>query len=224
MQKEYYAELLRSPLWQKKRLEIMQRDNFTCCKCGSSDKELQVHHIKYRDGLKPWEYEDYELITLCNDCHNEEHGIVKKIKPQIGEVYKLYHGDSENLMLCYSVNYSKKKVYLLGLDDLSSTNTTWFEAIPMDVFEYRCILYRDFWDYSFSDENYWQEQLCRSLVDLYTEYKFNRMANQIFNGFTYTDGAVKDYARGKVVEIVNKNRTLYELFSNILNEYKNAND
>ena len=64
---------LRSPLWQKKRLEIMQRDNFTCCKCGCTHKELQVHHIKYIKGRKPWEYDNEDLITLCNDCHERHH-------------------------------------------------------------------------------------------------------------------------------------------------------
>lgn len=70
--KETYAELLKNPLWQKKRLEIMQRDNFTCQHCGYQDKELQVHHRVYHKGAKPWEYEDSELITLCCDCHEEE--------------------------------------------------------------------------------------------------------------------------------------------------------
>ena len=29
-----YSEQLKSPKWQKKRLEIMQRDKFTCQLCG----------------------------------------------------------------------------------------------------------------------------------------------------------------------------------------------
>lgn len=70
--KKTYSELLRSPLWQKKRLEIMQRDDFACQHCGSEDNELQVHHLVYHKGAKPWEYDNSELITLCSHCHEVE--------------------------------------------------------------------------------------------------------------------------------------------------------
>ena len=70
--KKNYSELLRSPLWQKKRLKILERDGFTCQHCGSRERELQVHHRVYHKGAKPWEYDDSELITLCNQCHEVE--------------------------------------------------------------------------------------------------------------------------------------------------------
>ena len=70
--KKTYSELLRSPLWQKKRLKIMERDDFTCQHCGCKERELQVHHRIYHRGAKPWEYDDSELITLCNQCHEAE--------------------------------------------------------------------------------------------------------------------------------------------------------
>lgn len=67
-----YTEELKSPLWQKKRLEIMQRDKFTCQHCGRKDKSLHIHHLIYHKGLKPYEYQDEELITLCDRCHECE--------------------------------------------------------------------------------------------------------------------------------------------------------
>ena len=70
--KKTYSELLRSPLWQKKRLKILERDDFTCQHCGSKERELQVHHRVYHKGAMPWEYDDSELITLCNQCHEVE--------------------------------------------------------------------------------------------------------------------------------------------------------
>jgi 5-methylcytosine-specific restriction endonuclease McrA len=71
----------KSPLWQRKRLEIMQRDNFTCQSCFSKDATLNVHHtIPYKASAKPWEYEDDELITLCEDCHSQISEDIKKIK------------------------------------------------------------------------------------------------------------------------------------------------
>ena len=70
--KKTYSELLRSPLWQKKRLKILERDDYTCQHCGCKERELQVHHRVYHRGAKPWEYDDSELITLCNRCHEIE--------------------------------------------------------------------------------------------------------------------------------------------------------
>ena len=63
-----YAEKLRSPRWQKKRLEILERDHWACVCCGSTDKNLQVHHAVYRK-IDPWDYPNHLLQTLCFDCH-----------------------------------------------------------------------------------------------------------------------------------------------------------
>jgi 5-methylcytosine-specific restriction endonuclease McrA len=69
MEKSDFFAQYKSPLWQRKRLEIMERDNFKCCDCQSDDKTLNVHHKYYIYGKKPWEYADGILITLCEDCH-----------------------------------------------------------------------------------------------------------------------------------------------------------
>jgi hypothetical protein len=67
-----YGEKLKSPEWQKKRLEILQRDNFTCTMCGSKEKQLHVHHKVYIYKNEPWDYENDFFTTLCIDCHEEE--------------------------------------------------------------------------------------------------------------------------------------------------------
>lgn len=72
MKKKTYSELLSDPRWQKKRLEIMQRDNFTCQHCGCTTQALHVHHKYYNSSL-PWEYPDNAYITLCEHCHALEH-------------------------------------------------------------------------------------------------------------------------------------------------------
>ncbi len=64
-----YSEKLRDPRWQKKRLEIMDRDGFKCRDCGSKTETLNVHHAFYRKGAQPWEYENESLITVCQPCH-----------------------------------------------------------------------------------------------------------------------------------------------------------
>lgn len=66
-----YAEKLRDPRWQKKRLEIMERDGFVCRECGDKASTLNVHHGYYARGRSPWEYPDHHLVTLCEACHQE---------------------------------------------------------------------------------------------------------------------------------------------------------
>lgn len=85
-----YEDLLKDPRWQKRRLEIMQRDNFTCQRCGVGLDDgipLNVHHLVYRR-CYPWEYYDYELVTLCENCHKDSHkkqpeAIVEKVQQEV---------------------------------------------------------------------------------------------------------------------------------------------
>lgn len=69
-----YADALKSPRWQRKRLEIMKRDNFECQHCGDKESQLHVHHRRYLNNKMPWEYDDIYLITLCDSCHAKQHG------------------------------------------------------------------------------------------------------------------------------------------------------
>lgn len=64
-----YWKKLKDPRWQKKRLEAMERDDWKCVMCGSSNDTLNVHHVLYKKGAEPWEYEAKALKTLCEKCH-----------------------------------------------------------------------------------------------------------------------------------------------------------
>jgi 5-methylcytosine-specific restriction endonuclease McrA len=64
-----YSEKLKDPRWQKKRLEILSRDNWTCQCCQAKDKQLHVHHKSYVWGKDPWDSPDDQLETLCDACH-----------------------------------------------------------------------------------------------------------------------------------------------------------
>lgn len=64
-----YAQKLLDPRWQRKRLEILNRDDFTCQCCYSKENTLHVHHALYLKGRDPWEYENTLLVTYCEDCH-----------------------------------------------------------------------------------------------------------------------------------------------------------
>lgn len=67
------------PQWQKKRLEIMERDNFECVVCGDKKSTLHVHHSHYIKGKKVWEYSNCTFMTLCESCHKAEHEEIKQI-------------------------------------------------------------------------------------------------------------------------------------------------
>lgn len=67
-----YSEKLLDPRWQRRRLEILSRDDFTCRHCESKTRTLHVHHRYYITGREPWEYPDVALETLCTDCHGME--------------------------------------------------------------------------------------------------------------------------------------------------------
>ena len=66
-----YLEQLQHPMWQKKRLEILERDHYTCQICSGKHVQLQLHHKYYdRDLLKlAWDYPNNVFQTLCKDCH-----------------------------------------------------------------------------------------------------------------------------------------------------------
>lgn len=61
------------PNWQRMRLLIMMRDNFSCKKCGAKNKMLHIHHLKYVKDCYIWEVPPEYLITLCEKCHNKKH-------------------------------------------------------------------------------------------------------------------------------------------------------
>lgn len=64
-----YKEKLTDPRWQKKRLKVLQRDDWSCRYCQSKEKSLHVHHLKYQNN--PWDIDDKYLITLCGECHEK---------------------------------------------------------------------------------------------------------------------------------------------------------
>jgi hypothetical protein len=79
-----YTEKLKDPRWQKKRLQIMERDNFTCQKCESTTETLNVHHRHYRKGADPWDYEDWVFQTLCQPCHEKTSRLLQSLNEQVG--------------------------------------------------------------------------------------------------------------------------------------------
>lgn len=78
-----YQQQIKHPNWQKKRLEVLEANNFQCKNCEAKEQELHVHHPFYRRGAMIWEYETHELECLCHKCHKETHAIDERIKKRL---------------------------------------------------------------------------------------------------------------------------------------------
>lgn len=98
-----YSDKLKSPKWQKKRLEILNLRGFKCELCKNEEQELHVHHRFYIKGRKPWEYDNDVFQVLCSDCHEKEHSknnkesIPSKLKPIIKTLDNFSIGELEEL-------------------------------------------------------------------------------------------------------------------------------
>jgi hypothetical protein len=75
-----YSEKLKDPRWQRRRLEIMQRDDFTCLRCEEAENTLHVHHLYYVSGREPWDYPLWSYQTLCEKCHKETREIPENLE------------------------------------------------------------------------------------------------------------------------------------------------
>ncbi len=114
-----YAEDLKSVEWQKKRLSILTRDNWTCQLCKDKDTQFHIHHQFYLKDKKAWEYEDADLITYCKHCHALVE-IIKSIKEiqAVLQVLKYTRNketviyaivtDIQNQTLCCLFNYDER--------------------------------------------------------------------------------------------------------------------
>ncbi|WP_461367237.1 HNH endonuclease [Candidatus Darwinibacter acetoxidans] len=70
------GKFYKSSAWEKKRLEILERDNHECQRCkdaGGYSKGNVVHHIKHLDDRPDLALEDDNLMTVCEACHNALH-------------------------------------------------------------------------------------------------------------------------------------------------------
>ena len=102
-----YSELLKDPRWQKRRLEILNANNFTCECCGDKETTLHIHHITYH-GL-PWEASDDMMQCVCADCHYILEDIKKISKFIFYEYgYKIYDQGKKLYMIAIVLEESVK--------------------------------------------------------------------------------------------------------------------
>jgi hypothetical protein len=92
MSKLNYYDKLKSPKWQKKRLETLEDRGFQCEWCGDEENQLHIHHPYYKKGADPWEYDIDELRCLCEKCHQEFHKEEKRFD-DLANKLKSYNRD-----------------------------------------------------------------------------------------------------------------------------------
>lgn len=81
-----FAEQIKHPNWQRKRLEVLDDAGFECENCGEKDVTLNVHHKQYIKGRMYWEYQRHELECLCAVCHKDHHAAQDGFKEVMAEV------------------------------------------------------------------------------------------------------------------------------------------
>ena len=69
-----YKDQLEDPNWKAFRSFIFKVRGTKCEICGSK-KNLQIHHPRYQENCKAWEYTCKDVIVVCDDCHKKIHGI-----------------------------------------------------------------------------------------------------------------------------------------------------
>ena len=87
-----YSEKLKDIRWQKKRLQVMERDGWKCRDCGAEGETLHVHHCHYEKG-GPWETPDNLLMTLCADCHEVRQGLENDARRMLALITARHEGD-----------------------------------------------------------------------------------------------------------------------------------
>jgi hypothetical protein len=125
MIKKTYSEKLLDPRWQKKRLEILQRDNWTCRMCEETKLTLHIHHDKYC-GSNPWEIDSKFLKTICRNCHmiihhvkSMESGVVIHIEKKDGVLpnyeYEVYLKTIKNNGIAfYKITENNEAEFVFG--------------------------------------------------------------------------------------------------------------
>lgn len=99
-----YQSKLKSPHWQKKRLQVLNRDKWRCKLCKDEETTLHVHHLEYEPKKQPWEYPLSNFVTLCEHCHKEvellkeknhfDEILIDKIKWKSGDITMFIYGNS----------------------------------------------------------------------------------------------------------------------------------
>lgn len=127
MEEKTYSEKLQHPLWQRRRMTILNRDNYTCQKCKDTETQLHVHHKKYSG--EPWEAPDHDLETLCKDCHKVITVINKGISVDVKSITKVTRSQFEKIFFIKMENGS---IHIMNVR-VDDVNILSFEAKEVEL-------------------------------------------------------------------------------------------
>ena len=66
----------KSKKWEHVRTQALRRDDYMCQCCKANNQMIQaecVHHIFPRDTYSQYQFDLWNLMSLCNECHDEMH-------------------------------------------------------------------------------------------------------------------------------------------------------
>ena len=127
-----YSNLLKDPRWQKVRLKKLEAAEWQCQLCYDTETTLSVHHKRYVKGRQPWEYEDHELVVLCQPCHELEHEskdlrseLISRLAPDgplsasdffaVGAGYSGWHGRDDEGLSAVVAQFAQEAPYQVAL-------------------------------------------------------------------------------------------------------------
>ena len=77
--------------WIVKRKKILKRDGYECQNCRRYYKTKEakvVHHIYFYDDYAELGLQNWNLVSLCNECHNKMHNRVTDEATKLGKEYQ----------------------------------------------------------------------------------------------------------------------------------------
>lgn len=127
MVKLTYTEQLKHPNWQRKRLEMLERDGWKCVACESTEKTLHVHHKTYIKGRMAWDYESTNFESLCEDCHEAAHSHKARMDEVLAQFPSEMWGALASLLVGYGVEYVDPAFWLeIETDMARAGELAWF--------------------------------------------------------------------------------------------------
>lgn len=128
-----YAEKLKDPRWQKKRLLICERDGWKCRNCDDASKTLHVHHCHYVKG-NPWDTPDELLLTLCASCHDARQVVEEEGKYALAQIFAHLEGAAEGSSLSAFVS-SLQRVAITMRSGTEFIPEVWDQTVVINLWE-----------------------------------------------------------------------------------------
>ena len=167
--KDFKAQYL-SKWWQDTSKRIKARDKNTCQMCGCNDKPLSVHHLYYNNGSI--KVDDSALITLCEDCHNEQ----KEYKERLFEILQVLRQELTDYELCIIIQQNT-------FDYISDARESIFNR-NKDVKLYQCIG-DDIVDFKLKNLHRWRTKILDKELKEEAIAFYIKTKNRIENGEKY---------------------------------------